>query len=194
MSFSLNNLCCCHKNLAEENNWNEIAWSQFMSSLDKESHHELMQYLVAELRGWVSQRQNWVMISLMRWASLIQHSEMQFLTQENRLFWPLLSLLSPLLCIWDCDLQRHRWKISFPLNRIFCCWMFFYVCFLFINFKYLSGAKLSGSNRCSFYKYMGYIFSSNSVNVLKWRLSLRSFVALFSLEPALAKYKRPVDW
>ena len=66
--------------------------------------------------------------------------EWNAVSQENRMFWTLLLLLSPLLCIWDRGRKYHSHSTEYSAVGYFLCVFFSW------TLKYLTGAKLSGSN------------------------------------------------
>lgn len=119
---------------------------------------------------------------------------MQCLPQENRLFWP--SPTVTVLCVWDCGLKGRKAGNTTPVRQCMCLLGvgFFFKCvFHFRKSQMFICSQLPGSTRGSFYRHPGYLSSSRPINILKWMLCLKSFVALFSRGPALVKYKTAGD-
>lgn len=105
---------------------------------------------------------------------------MQYTTQENRLFWPVSPIVTFVVHLMRAKTQAET--IIATQQNIVCCWIFLKVCVLFSQTLkcYL---EVTGD---SFYRQGKYIFSSNLINVLKGKFSLK--------RPDLIKYNKTIGW
>lgn len=77
-------------------------------------------------------------------------------------------------------------KISFSSHSIFCCWIFFMRVSFSRTLKYFSAANYLEVTRQLLQVY-GIHFLIKSYKFLKWKLSLKSFIALFFFGASFGK-------